>query len=731
MIAEKTGTTIGTETDTDRNTDVGRGTDADKNTDMDTGLSCFMMLAHIMNVNISKEQMDSILRFNTHKMTETDMLLAAREIHLRGKIRKLTPKQLKSLGVAVIAKDNDGQFFLIGRLEEQRAMVFFPQNQIPEYMAIDDLTKIWSGTVILISEKRIMDREVRFGFKWFLISVIKYKRELAEVLVAAFMIQLIGIFTPLMTQVVVDRVLVHKSLSTLYVLTIGLFLSYLFEMILSLAKNYVFTHTTNRVDVMISYRLFKHLFSLPLRYFESRKVGETVARVRESENIRSFLTGTPLSSLLDLLFILVYMVVLFFYSVPLTLVVLASVPIFATLSLIVTPMFKQRLDEKFAAGAQAQSYLVESITGVQTVKSFALKPGLEKKWGELQSDYVRAGYRTSMVAANSGTIARFIQKSFDLMILFLGAKLVMDGSFTVGQLVAFRMLSGRISEPVLRFVQLYQEYQQAAMSVKRIGDIFRTLPEQKSNRNKLSMPSIKGMITFERVCFRYRSDAPEVIRDMSFTVESNSIVGVVGRSGSGKSTISKLIQRLYIPERGKILIDGMDISLADPAWLRKQIGVVLQENFMFNGTVAENIAIHCPNVGMEQIMAAAKVAGAHEFILDMQDGYDTIIGEKGVGLSGGQKQRIAIARAIINNPRILIFDEATSALDYESERIIQKNLKEICRGRTVFIIAHRLSTLKDTDKIMVIDKGKVVEFDTREKLIAKKGLYYYFHCSQV
>ena len=731
MIAEKTGTTIGTETDTDRNTDVGRGTDADKNTDMDTGLSCFMMLAHIMNVNISKEQMDSILRFNTHKMTETDMLLAAREIHLRGKIRKLTPKQLKSLGVAVIAKDNDGQFFLIGRLEEQRAMVFFPQNQIPEYMAIDDLTKIWSGTVILISEKRIMDREVRFGFKWFLISVIKYKRELAEVLVAAFMIQLIGIFTPLMTQVVVDRVLVHKSLSTLYVLTIGLFLSYLFEMILSLAKNYVFTHTTNRVDVMISYRLFKHLFSLPLRYFESRKVGETVARVRESENIRSFLTGTPLSSLLDLLFILVYMVVLFFYSVPLTLVVLASVPIFATLSLIVTPMFKQRLDEKFAAGAQAQSYLVESITGVQTVKSFALEPGLEKKWGELQSDYVRAGYRTSMVAANSGTIARFIQKSFDLMILFLGAKLVMDGSFTVGQLVAFRMLSGRISEPVLRFVQLYQEYQQAAMSVKRIGDIFRTLPEQKSNRNKLSMPSIKGMITFERVCFRYRSDAPEVIRDMSFTVESNSIVGVVGRSGSGKSTISKLIQRLYIPERGKILIDGMDISLADPAWLRKQIGVVLQENFMFNGTVAENIAIHCPNVGMEQIMAAAKVAGAHEFILDMQDGYDTIIGEKGVGLSGGQKQRIAIARAIINNPRILIFDEATSALDYESERIIQKNLKEICRGRTVFIIAHRLSTLKDTDKIMVIDKGKVVEFDTREKLIAKKGLYYYFHCSQV
>ena len=393
-------------------------------------------------------------------------------------------------------------------------------------------------------------------------------------------------------------------------------------------------------------------------------------------------------------------------------------------------MFKQRLDEKFMAGAQAQSYLVESITGVQTVKSFALEPRLEKKWGDLQSDYVKAGYRTSMVAATSNTVGQFIQKSFDLLILFLGAKMVMAGEFTVGQLVAFRMLSGRVSGPVLRFVQLYQEYQQASMSVKRIGDIFNTMPEPKSGKSRLSLPAIEGNIEFDKVTFRYGIDTPQVIHDMSFKIEKGKMIGIVGRSGSGKSTLSKLIQRLYIPESGKILIDGMDISMADPAWLRRQVGIVLQENFMFNGTVAENISIHCPKATMEQIMTAAKIAGAHDFITGLPDGYDTIIGEKGVGLSGGQKQRVAIARAIINNPRILIFDEATSALDYESESIIQRNLKQICKGRTVLIIAHRLSTLNDADKIMVIDNGRLAEYDTKENLIKRKGLYYYLHSKQ-
>ena len=453
--------------------------------------------------------------------------------------------------------------------------------------------------------------------------------------------------------------------------------------------------------------------------------------MRELDTIRQFLTGTPLSSLIDLFFIIVYIVVLFLYSTSLTWLVIASVPVYALLSLIVTPLFKKRLDEKFNAGAETSSFLVESIQGVQTVKAFALENKFEEKWGDLQADYVKAGYRTSMVSHTSGTIAQFVQKIFDLLILYFGALEVMNGAFSVGQLVAFRMLSGRISGPVLRLVQLWQEYQQASLSVRRIGDIFNSPTEVKSSIQITNLPALQGKIRFDRVHFRYKADGPEAIKDMSFLIEPGSIIGVVGRSGSGKSTISKLIQRLYIPEMGKITIDGMDISMIEPRQLRRQIGVVLQENFMFNGSVRDNIAIHMKSASFEQIMGAAQIAGAHDFIMELTNGYDTMIGEKGVGLSGGQKQRIAIARAILANPGILIFDEATSALDYESESIIQNNLKKICKGRTVLIIAHRLSTLKDADKIMVIDSGNLAEYDTHENLLQKKGIYYHLYRRQL
>lgn len=436
----------------------------------------------------------------------------------------------------------------------------------------------------------------------------------------------------------------------------------------------------------------------------------TVARVRELESIRQFLTGTPLSSAIDLFFIIIYIIVLLLYSARLTFIVIASIPIYAILSLIVTPLFKKRLEQKFNAGAETQSFLVESITGVQTVKSFALESRFEQKWGDLQAEYVKAGYKTAMLSSSASTVAQFVQKIFDLLILFFGARAVMDGTFTVGQLVAFRMLAGRVSGPVLRLVQLWQEYQQASLSVKRIGDIFNSPVEPISQTTISAMPALVGKIVFDKVRFRYQIDISEVIKDMSFTIEAGTTVGLVGRSGSGKSTISKLIQRLYIPESGKITIDGMDIAMVNPLQLRPQIGVVLQENFI--------------------IVLAAKTAGAHEFIMELTNGYDTIIGEKGVLLSGGQKQRVAIARAILANPRILIFDEATSALDYESESIIQQNLKDICKSRTVLIIAHRLSTLKDVDKIMVIDKGNLVEYDTQEQLLNNRNLYYSLYNQQ-
>lgn len=704
------------------------------NKELESVMFSFLTLAKYMGVQAKQADLQRIVDNTNVDEGEVMLLYFAKHYKLKSKLCKLDIEKLvkkKDKVLPLIAKTKEGKFFIIAKLQEDKAVVLFYDNKMPEVIEISKLKEICDDTAVLIGRRFKEAAETFFSFKWFIPTILKFKKEFILVLVSIFVVQILGILTPVMTQVVVDKVLSHRTLSTLQVLAVGIFIVYVFELILSLAKNYLFTHTTNRIDVMLSSKLFNHLFALPLRYFESRRAGETVARVRELDSIRHFLTGTPLSSMIDLFFIIVYIVVLLFYSPSLTMIVIASIPVYATLSLVVTPLFKKRLDEKFNAGAETSSFLVESINGVQTVKSFAIEDKFEQKWGELQADYVKASYKTSMLSQTAGSIGQFVQKVFDLMILYFGALHVINGNFTVGQLVAFRMLSGRISGPVLRLVQLWQEYQQAALSVKRIGDIFNAPIEIKGGTEISSLPELKGKIVFDKVRFRYRVDASEVIKDMSFTIDEGTIVGIVGRSGSGKSTISKLIQRLYIQENGKITIDGIDISMINPSQLRRQIGVVLQENFMFNGSVRDNISIHMKNATFEQVIKAAITAGAHDFIMSLPNGYDTIIGEKGVGLSGGQKQRIAIARAILGNPKILIFDEATSALDYESESIIQNNLKEICEGRTVIIIAHRLSTLKEANKIMVIDNGNLIEYDTHEMLMKEEGLYHSLYCMQL
>lgn len=697
---------------------------------LDSGLACLIILMRFSNTKISQQEIEHITALHSDKLNDVDIIHIAKSFKFSAKLRKVTVKDLKEINRPVIVKNNDGKYFIVAKVLDDKVMVLYPDKRSPETISIEDFTQSWTGTAILIKKKELIDSEVKFGFKWFIPTILKFKTQLVQVFIAVFTIQLLGILTPIMTQVVIDKVLVNNSMNTLFTIAIGIAVVYIYELVLGIAKNYVFTHTTNRIDVILNYRLFKHLFALPLKYFESRRVGETVARVRELDGIRNFLTGTPLSTAIDFMFIIVYVVILFFYNVELSFIVIASIPVFAVLSAIITPMFKKRLDEKFNAGAESQSFLVESINGVQTVKSFSLEESFEKKWGDIQADYVKASYKTSMVSANSNSIAQFIQKTFELLILVFGAVFVMNGTLTVGALVAFRMLSGRVTSPVLRLVQLWQEYQQASLSVKRIGDIFNSPAEAVNSTNLSNLPKIKGNIKFDNVKFRYKIDNPEVIKDISFEIKQGSIIGVVGRSGSGKSTISKLIQRLYIPESGKITVDDIDISMVNPLWLRSQIGVVLQENYMFSGTVSENISIHMPSASAEQIIQAAKTAGAHEFITQLPNGYDTVIGDKGIGLSGGQKQRIAIARAILANPRILIFDEATSALDYESESIIQKNLKSICQNRTVVIIAHRLSTLKSAEKIMVIDKGELAEYDTHENLLKNEGLYSYLYHKQ-
>lgn len=689
----------------------------------DKGLFFLITIASYYGIPSNSENIIHSMAMEGKTFENDDILRAAKLLKLKAKAEKISLDKLNKMTLPAIIKCNYGYSLLL-KTDENRFLVLDEPYGKTRIIPKDELNELWDGEIILFIPRLMQNRDIKFGFKWFIPTILKYKAPLIEVLCAALVMQILSLLSPLITQSVIDKVLVHNSLSTLDVLAIGLILIAVFETVLSVARNYIFTHTASKIDVILSCRLFDHLFRLPLRYFETRRVGDTVARVRELENIRRFLTGVPMTTILDSLFIIVYIIVMLFYSPTLTLISLAAIPILVLISIIITPVLKSRLDEKFNCGAESQSYLVEAVTGVQTIKSFAIEPSARKKWEELLAKYTTASFKTSILSGNAGAVAQFVQKIADLLILWIGARLVIGGNLTVGQLVAFRMLSGRVSGPVLRLVQMWQDFQQTSISVKRLGDIFNSKPEPSMNTSKMRLPAIKGDIRFEKVSFRYSPQNAEVIRNMSFGIRPNTVVGVVGRSGSGKSTISKLIQRLYVPESGKILIDGNDISTADPNWLRTQIGVVLQENFLFNATIRENIALHNPAASMEEIINVAKIAGAHDFILEMNEGYDTMVGEKGTGLSGGQKQRIAIARALLTNPRILIFDEATSALDYESESIIQKNLKEICKGRTVMIIAHRLSTLKDADLIMVVDKGQIAEYGPKEKLIDNKGLYY-------
>lgn len=698
--------------------------------DIDTGLSCLIIISQFHQISIDQNQIKHTFAIND-KINSIDIIRAAKQIGLKAKITNIQDyNKIKQMVMPAIAKLKDNTYIIIAQINQDKLLILDPKQNAPKLITKEEFIQIYQGELLLFTKRYFSKNSTEFGLRWFIPDIIKYKAPLIQVLIAALTMQILGLFTPMIMQVVIDKVLVHNSITTLNVLIIGLMIITIFETLMNIARNYVFTHTTSRIDVMLGARLFKHLFSLPFRYFETRRVGDTIARVRELENIRQFLTGAPLTSLLDLMFIIVYITVMFFYSKQLTTITLISLPIFMAISLIITPIFKARLEERFKFGAMQQSYLVETITGVQTIKSFALEPQIQRKWEDLISNYIKSSFKTSILAGNASAIAQFVQKTFDIIILWVGAQLVINHKISVGQLIAFRMLSSRVSTPVLRLVQMWQDFQQTSLSIKRLGDIFNTKEEPSIDPSKIRLPQIKGQIQFHKVRFRYDIQTSEVIRDMSFTIKQGEIIGIVGRSGSGKSTISKLIQRLYIPQAGKILIDEVDIALADPAWLRRQIGVVLQENFLFNATIRENISIHNPSASIEQIIQMAKIAGAHEFILQLPNAYDTMVGENGTGLSGGQKQRIAIARALLTNPRILIFDEATSALDYESESIIQKNLKQISKGRTLIIIAHRLSTLKDAHKIMAIDKGSLIEYGTKQELLQAKGLYYYLHSQQ-
>ena len=555
----------------------------------------------------------------------------------------------------------------------------------------------------------------------------KYRRLLGEVLLASFFLQLFALATPLFFQVVTDKVLTHRGFTTLDVLVVGLIAVSTFEVVLGALRTYVFAHTTNRIDVELGARLFRHLVALPIAYFEARRAGDSVARVRELENIRNFLTSSALTLVIDLSFTFVFLAVMFYYSPFLTWIVIGSIPFYAALSIGVTPLFRRRLEEKFDRGAENQAFLVESVSGIQTLKAMAVEPQMQRRWEEQLAGYVHSSFSVLSLGNWASQAVQYINKVVTALTLYFGAHLVIEGNLTVGELIAVNMLAGRVAQPVLRLAQLWQDFHQARVSIARLGDILNTVPEPTYSPGQTALPAIRGDIALEHVTFRYRLDGPEALHDVSLKIPAGQVIGIVGPSGSGKSTLTKLVQRLYVPESGRVLIDGVDVAAVDVAWLRRQVGSVLQENVLFNRSIRDNIALADPGMPLERVIAAAKLAGAHEFILELPHGYDSIVGERGASLSGGQRQRIAIARALVTDPRILIFDEATSALDYESERIVHDNMYRIAKGRTVLVIAHRLSTIRNVDRIITIDHGRIIEDGSHDELIRASGRYATLH----
>lgn len=687
-----------------------------------TGLDCVRMISMYFERSVDA---DWLWREFAQEHVGFDRMSVIRSLKHLGfgvLMKKSNIKYLSRAAFPSLVEMKNGSFAVVGKVTPEGVFLQIPgqpaPRMVPLVQLLDEIQPQW----LVISKVGSVWSSEKFGLAWFFKALLRYKGLLGETLVASFALQIFALISPLAFQVVIDKVLVHRGLSTLDVVILGLALASIFEVLLTGLRTYVLTHTTNRVDAELGSKIYRHLLALPMTYFATRKVGEIVARVREMEAVRSFFTGTGLTSGVDLFFTIFFLMVMAYYSPALTWVVVLSLPLFLAVSVILIPLLNRYVEDRFVKAADNQSFLVESISGMETVKSMTAESRFQRQWEEKLADYVRASFKTGHLANITQQGVQFISKMLNLILLWMGAKLVLSGEMTVGQLIAFNMLSARVNAPILRLATLWQEFQQMRVSLRRLGDIL-DAPAEAPAQASLSLNRLVGHVAFEDVSFKYRSEGREILRNLNLQVKAGELVGIVGSSGSGKSTLAKLLLRLYVPSRGRVLLDGADIGGINPILIRRQVAVVTQDVVLFSKTVRENIAMGQVDVPLEDVVHAAKIAGADDFIRKLPQGYDTVLGERGSNLSGGQRQRIAIARALVMQPRVLILDEATSMLDADTEMQFWRHIRAIAEQRTVIAITHRLSTVLDMDRIVVMEDGEIVESGEPRVLLKNRGRF--------
>ena len=701
--------------------------------DFNEALASLQMLANIMNLPFRKDSLEKTLRDNTKEGKSPTFevlgsIISSMGLHASG--GKLDAKLATRLPSPSIIKWKSS-IALLTNSNPKEIQIASPSDGFIKIQSNELQEKFKNGIEAIIVEKSNLTPEKKFGFEWFLPVIKKFRGTLSLVFVASFVVQLFGLANPLLIQVIIDKVISQRSLDTLQILGFALVVVTFLGGILGSLRTFLFAETTNRIDLRLASEVIDHLLKLPLNYFDKRPVGELGTRIAELEKIREFLTGQALTTVLDAAFSLIYIVVMLLYSRLLTFIALIVIPLQIIIVLLGTPLIRKQISVSARENAKTQSHLVEVLTGIQTIKAQNVETVSRWKWQDYYQGYINKTFEKTITGTAISQTSTVLQQLSQLLVLWVGASLVLSGKLTLGQLIAFRIISGYVTQPLLRLSSIWQNIQELRVSFERLGDIVDYNEESnESDKKNIPLPTIEGKVSFENIHFRFRNNSPNILENVNIKINAGSFVGIVGQSGSGKSSLMKLLPRLYEPQIGKIKIDDYDISKVELYSLRRQIGIVPQDPLLFAGTVSENIALTDPDASNDEIVNAAKIAAAHEFIMTLPDGYSTNIGERGSGLSGGQKQRIAIARTILSQPKMLILDEATSALDYLTERNVCNSLKEYYKNSTVFFITHRLSTIKNSDIILMLSDGVLDEVGNHKELMERKGRYYALYNQQ-